>query len=214
MKIGLLGRKLGMTQVFEENGKVIPLTALELGPCFVTQKKSSENDGYFSIQIGYQAVGEKRAKRPIAGHCKKAGLQPLKFFREIRITQEEAENFNIGQEISASVFKEGDYVDVVGKSRGKGFQGVVKRHGFKGGPATRGSMQHRKPGSIGGGNPQRVIKGRKMAGQMGNERVTVQNLLVYRVMPEKNMVFVKGAVPGGENSLVFVKHAVKKRVVK
>ncbi|MCM8816251.1 MAG: 50S ribosomal protein L3 [Candidatus Omnitrophica bacterium] len=210
MKIGLLGRKLGMTQVFEENGKVIPVTVIELGPCFVTQKKNTENDGYCSIQIGYEFVSEKKAKKPISGHCKKAGLQPLKFFREFRVTQEELESFTIGQEINVSVFKDGDYVDVVGNSRGKGFQGVVKRHGFKGGPATRGSMQHRKPGSIGGGNPQRVIKGRKMAGHMGNERVTVQNLLVYKVMPEKNIIFVKGAVPGGENSLVFVKHAVKK----
>ncbi|MCX7706353.1 MAG: 50S ribosomal protein L3 [bacterium] len=210
MRIGLLGKKLGMTQVFEENGKVIPLTVLEVGPCFVTQKKDFENDGYFSIQIGYQPVPERRSKRPIIGHCKKAGLPPLKFFREFRIAQVDAGNFALGQELNVSMFKEGEYVDVVGTSRGKGFQGVVKRHGFKGGPATRGSMQHRKPGSIGGGNPQRVIKGRKMAGHMGNQRVTVQNLLVYRVIPEKNMIFVRGAVPGGENTLVFVKHAVKK----
>lgn len=211
MRIGLIGKKLGMTNIFEENGKVLPVTVLELGPCFVVQKKSEKTDGYSSIQIGYQVVSEKKSTKPIAGHCKKAGLPSLKFFKEIRMEEKDVENFKPGQEINISVFKEGEYVDITGTSRGKGFQGVVKRHGFKGGPATHGSMQHRKPGSIGGGNPQRVIKGRKMAGHMGNSKVTVQNLTVYRIMPEKNLMFVVGAVPGGENSLVFVRHAIKKQ---
>jgi len=212
--MGLIGRKLGMTQVFEENGKVIPVTVLEVGPCFVTQKKTRDSDGYSSIQIGYQSINEKKVTKPIAGHCKKAGLPPLKYMREIRMEESDAAQFNIGQEMNVSIFKEGDYIDVIGTSKGKGFQGVVRRHGFKGGPATRGSMQHRKPGSIGGGNPQRVIKGRKMAGHMGNERVTLQNLVVYRVMPEKNLMLVVGAVPGSGNSLVFVRHAVKKQRAK
>ncbi|MCM8822169.1 MAG: 50S ribosomal protein L3 [Candidatus Omnitrophica bacterium] len=214
MRMGLLGKKLGMTQVFEENGRVIPVTVLEVGPCFVTYKKNKESDGYFGVQIGYHAISEKKATKAIAGHCKKAGLAPLKYIKEIRMEETDAEGITIGQEMNISIFKEGQFIDVTGISRGKGFQGVVKRHGFKGGPATRGSMQHRKPGSIGGGNPQRVIKGRKMAGQMGNKKVTVQNLIVYRVFPEKNLMFVKGAVPGGENSIVFVRHAVKKQVEK
>ncbi|MCM8805904.1 MAG: 50S ribosomal protein L3 [Candidatus Omnitrophica bacterium] len=209
--LGLIGKKLGMTQVFDDNGNVVPVTVVELGPCFVTQKKTSEKDGYSSIQIGYQVVSEKKATRPIISHCKKANLPPLKYMREIRMDESELEKFSPGQELNVSIFKENEYVDVIGTSKGKGFQGVVRRHGFKGGPATRGSMQHRKPGSIGGGNPQRVIKGRKMAGHMGNERVTVQNLMVYKVIPEKNMVLIKGAVPGGKNSIVFVRHALKKR---
>ncbi|MCM8763845.1 MAG: 50S ribosomal protein L3 [Candidatus Omnitrophica bacterium] len=213
MRMGLLGKKLGMSQVFEENGMVIPVTVLEVGPCYVTYKKNRESDGYSSIQIGYEVVPEKKATKPITGHCKKAGLPPLKYMKEIKMEETDAQGITIGQEISVSIFKEGQFIDVTGTSRGKGFQGVVKRHGFKGGPATRGSMQHRKPGSIGGGNPQRVIKGRKMAGQMGNKKVTIQNLIVYKIIPEKNLMFVKGAVPGGENSIVFVRHAVKKQVV-
>ncbi|MCM8824865.1 MAG: 50S ribosomal protein L3 [Candidatus Omnitrophica bacterium] len=213
MRLGLLGRKLGMTQIFEENGMVTPVTVLELGPCFVTCKKNKKTDGYLGIQIGYQIVSENKVTRAIAGHCKKAGLSPLKYLKEIRMEKsDDAEGIHIGQELNVSIFKEGQHVDVTGISKGKGFQGVVKRHGFKGGPATRGSMQHRKPGSIGGGNPQRVIKGRKMAGHMGNKKVTVQNLVVYKVIPEKNIVLVRGAVPGGENSIVFVRHAVKKQV--
>ncbi len=210
MKLGLLGKKLGMTQYFEEDGKVIPVTVIELGPCYITQKKVLNNDGYLSVQIGYQVVSEKKATRPIIGHCRKAGLPPLKYFREIRLEEKDLDNFNVGQELNVSIFKEGEFVDVSGTSKGKGFQGVVKRHGFKGGPSSHGSMQHRKPGSIGGGNPQRVIKGRKMAGQMGNEKVTVQNLQIYKVIPEKNLLLVKGAVPGWRNGLVFVKHAIKR----
>ncbi|MGB9642212.1 MAG: 50S ribosomal protein L3 [Candidatus Ratteibacteria bacterium] len=210
MRLGLLGKKLGMTQIFEENGKVVPVTVLELGPCFVTQKKTIESDGYGGIQIGYQTIDEKKAKKAVIGHCRKAGVPPLKYLKEIRMA-DDVEDITVGQEINVSIFKEGEYIDVTGISRGKGFQGVVKRHGFKGGPATRGSMQHRKPGSIGGGNPQRVIKGRKMAGHMGNEKVTVQNLMVYKVIVEKNLMLVKGAVPGGENSLIFVRHAIKKQ---
>ncbi|HOK80987.1 MAG TPA: 50S ribosomal protein L3 [bacterium] len=210
MRLGLLGKKLGMTHVFEENGRVVPVTVLELGPCFVTQKKTIESDGYKAIQIGYEVTNEKKAKKPVIGHCRKAGVPPLKYLREIRVT-DDIEGINVGHQLNISIFKEGEYVDVTGISRGKGFQGVVKRHGFKGGPATRGSMQHRKPGSIGGGNPQRVIKGRKMAGHMGNKKVTVQNLLVYKIISEKNLMLVKGAVPGGENNLIFVRHAIKKQ---
>lgn len=211
MQMGLLGRKLGMTQVMEENGSVVPVTVLEVGPCFITQMKTKDNDGYSSIQIGYQTISEKKSKKPIAGHCKKANLPPLKYLKEIKVAEGDISNFVPGQQIDISVFKEGEYVDISGKSRGKGFQGVVRRHKFKGGPATRGSMQHRKPGSIGGGNPQRVIKGKKMAGHMGNVNVSVQNLKIYKVFPEKNIMIVKGAVPGGENGIVFVKYAVKKQ---
>ncbi len=214
MQMGLLGKKLGMTQIMEENGNIVPVTVLEVGPCFITQIKTKDTDGYSSIQIGYQAISEKKSKKPVTGHCKKANLPPLKYLKEVRMDESDISGFTSGQQIDISVFKEGEYVDISGRSRGKGFQGVVRRHGFKGGPATRGSMQHRKPGSIGGGNPQRVIKGRKMAGHMGNANVSVQNLQIYKIIPEKNIMMVKGAVPGGENGLVFVRYAVKKQRTK
>jgi large subunit ribosomal protein L3 len=210
MPLGLLGKKLGMTQFFEHDGKAIPVTVIEAGACYITQIKKAAGDGYSGIQIGFAPVS-KKAKNPIIGHCKKVGLGPFRHFTEIRMTDDKAlESFSPGQELRVEIFKEGEYVDVIGRSKGKGFQGVVKRHGFKGGPATRGSMQHRAPGSIGGGNPQRVIKGRKMAGHMGNERVTVQNLKVIKVLPEKNLLLVRGAVPGSVNGLVFVRKAIKK----
>jgi large subunit ribosomal protein L3 len=212
--MGLLGKKLGMTQIMEENGNMIPVTVLEIGPCFITQIKTKDVDGYYSIQIGYQEIPEKKSKKPAVGHCKKANLLPLKYLREIRINEGDVSNFSTGQRIDISIFKEGEYVDVCGKSIGKGFQGVVKRHNFKGGPASRGSMQHRKPGSIGGGTPQRVLKGKKMAGHMGNANVSVQNLKICKIIPDKNIVMVKGAVPGGENGIVFVRYAIKKQRTK
>jgi len=212
--MGLLGKKLGMTQIMEENGNMIPVTVLEIGPCFITQIKTKDVDGYYSIQIGYQEIPEKKSKKPAVGHCKKANLLPLKYLREIRINEGDVSNFSTGQRIDISIFKEGEYVDVCGKSIGKGFQGVVKRHNFKGGPASRGSMQHRKPGSIGGGSPQRVLKGKKMAGHMGNANVSVQNLKICKIIPDKNIVMVKGAVPGGENGIVFVRYAIKKQRTK
>ncbi|HON04879.1 MAG TPA: 50S ribosomal protein L3 [Candidatus Ratteibacteria bacterium] len=214
MSMGLLGKKLGMTQIMEENGNMIPVTVLEIGPCFITQIKTKDVDGYYSIQIGYQEIPEKKSKKPAVGHCKKANLLPLKYLREIRINEGDVSNFSTGQRIDISIFKEGEYVDVCGKSIGKGFQGVVKRHNFKGGPASRGSMQHRKPGSIGGGSPQRVLKGKKMAGHMGNANVSVQNLKICKIIPDKNIVMVKGAVPGGENGIVFVRYAIKKQRTK
>ncbi|HOC03014.1 MAG TPA: 50S ribosomal protein L3 [bacterium] len=214
MSMGLLGKKLGMTQIMEENGNMIPVTVLEIGPCFITQIKTKDVDGYYSIQIGYQEIPEKKSKKPAVGHCKKANLLPLKYLREIRINEGDVSNFSTGQRIDISIFKEGEYVDVCGKSIGKGFQGVVKRHNFKGGPASRGSMQHRKPGSIGGGTPQRVLKGKKMAGHMGNANVSVQNLKICKIIPDKNIVMVKGAVPGGENGIVFVRYAIKKQRTK
>jgi len=214
MSMGLLGKKLGMTQIMEENGNMIPVTVLEIGPCFITQINTKDVDGYYSIQIGYQEIPEKKSKKPAVGHCKKANLLPLKYLREIRINEGDVSNFSTGQRIDISIFKEGEYVDVCGKSIGKGFQGVVKRHNFKGGPASRGSMQHRKPGSIGGGTPQRVLKGKKMAGHMGNANVSVQNLKICKIIPDKNIVMVKGAVPGGENGIVFVRYAIKKQRTK
>jgi len=209
--MGLLGKKLGMTQIIEENGTIIPVTVIEVGPCFVTQVKTKDNDGYCGIQIGYQTVPDRKAKKSTIGHCKKANLSPLKYLKEIRLNENDMVNFTPGANLDISIFKEGQYVDISGTSIGKGFQGVVKRHNFKGGPATRGSMQHRKPGSIGSGMPQRVIKGKKMAGQMGNARVTVQNLKICKIIAEKNIMMVKGAVPGSENGLVFVQYAIKKQ---
>ncbi|MCS7221654.1 MAG: 50S ribosomal protein L3 [Anaerolineae bacterium] len=206
---GILGRKLGMTQIFDETGAVIPVTIIEAGPCFVTQVRTPERDGYSAIQLGFEEVRPKRLTRGELGHLKKHNLPPLRILREIRV--DDPSQYNEGQRITVDIFRPGEKVDVTGTSKGRGFQGGVKRHGFRGGPKTHGqSDRHRAPGAIGSGTkPGRVYKGTRMAGHMGNARVTVQNLQVVRVYPEQNLIAVRGAVPGPRNGLLIIREARK-----
>ncbi len=213
MGIGLLGKKLGMTQVFDEDGSVVPVTVIQAGPCFVIQKKTEKTDGYNALQFGFDEIKKvKNVNKPLTGHFKKANIAPLKFIKEFRVTDEELESTEIGAQISVDIFKPGEYVDVTGTSKGKGFAGVVKRHGFKGSPASRGTHEYfRHGGSIGQNmTPGRTMKGKKMPGHMGNERVTVQNLKVVEVRGDTNILMVKGAIPGPANGYVIIKKAVKK----
>ena len=198
---GIIGKKVGMTQVFAEDGVVTAVTAIEAGPCTVTQVKTKAKEGYDAVQLGFGEA--KRLNRPEKGHLKKLGL--YRRLREFRI--EDASEIQLGQSVDVGIFHPGDLVDVTGTSKGKGFAGVVKRHHFAGGPKTHGqSDRHRAPGSIGAGtDPGRVLKGRKMAGHMGNERVTVKKLEVVKANPERNLLLVKGAVPGARNGLLIIK---------
>ncbi|MEI8172015.1 MAG: 50S ribosomal protein L3 [Deltaproteobacteria bacterium] len=207
MKKGLIGRKLGMTQIFSEDGAAVPVTVIEVEPSVVVQKKTVATDGYDAIQLGYGRIRQKNVTKPLQGHFRKADKGLFRILREIRTA---SESYEPGQEIKVDVFQAGDYVDVVGTTIGKGFAGVVKRHGFSGGRATHGSMFHRAPGSIGASaEPSRVFKGKKMPGQMGNVRKTVQNLMVLGVRPDRNLMFVKGSVPGCKNRIVIVQRSVK-----
>lgn len=205
----ILGRKVGMTQISDPEGKVIPATVIEAGPCVITQLKQKERDGYNAIQIGWKELKESRLTKPLKGHFAKAEVTPRKFLREIR--QDSLESYKLGGEIKADIFKAGDSVDVTGISKGKGFSGVIKRWHFKGGPASHGSMVHRKPMSIGATDAARVFKGQKMPGHLGDKRVTVQNLKVVKVRPEDNLLLIQGAVPGVKNKLLLIKEAVKSR---
>jgi large subunit ribosomal protein L3 len=209
MMKGIIGRKVGMSQMFDEQGTVIPVTLIEAGPCYVTQKKTSETDGYAALQLGYGEVRNERVNRPQAGHLKKAGVPSLRYLREFRV--QDHRDIEVGQKIEVSIFEVGDRVDVVGLSKGKGTAGAVKRHGFAGGPKTHGqSDRWRAPGSIGAtSTPGRVFKGMRMPGRMGNERVTVQNLRVELVDPERNLLVVRGAVPGARTSTLVVREARK-----
>ncbi|MBW7865698.1 MAG: 50S ribosomal protein L3 [Candidatus Hydrogenedens sp.] len=205
---GLLGRKLGMTRIFTDEGLWINVTLLEAGPCTVVQRKTADHDGYEAVQVGFGDVREKRCTKPLLTHFKKAGVSPKRVLREFRI--DAADELKPGDEVRTDIFKAGDHVDVSGVSKGKGFQGVMKRHGFGGGPGGHGSNFHRAPGSIGASaDPSEVIKGKKLPGQMGNEKITVQNLQVVDVVPEKNLLVVRGAVPGAKGGVVVVKHSVK-----
>jgi large subunit ribosomal protein L3 len=201
---GLLGKKIGMISVFSADGKNIPCTVIEVGPCVVTQIKTVENDGYAAVQLGFQEKKEKHTTKPEAGHFKKAGVAPMRHLAEFKSFTEVPE---LGATITVDIFQEGGFVDVVGTSKGKGFQGVVKRHGF-GGVGQRTHGQHnrlRAPGSIGACSyPAKVFKGMRMAGQTGNERVTVQNLQVIKVLPEHNVLMIKGSIPGSKGSIVIV----------
>jgi large subunit ribosomal protein L3 len=209
MEKGLIGRKLGMTQVFSDEGAAIPVTVIEAGPCVVIQKKTRETDGYDAVQLGFGRKKLKRVTKPIQGHFKKADKGFFRLLREFRM--DNTEQYEVGSELNADIFAVGDYVDIVGTSKGRGFAGGVKRHGFKGGRATHGSMFHRAPGSIGASaDPSRVFKGTKLPGHMGDRRVTVQNLVVFGVRPERNLILVKGSVPGSMNGFVLIKNAVKK----
>jgi large subunit ribosomal protein L3 len=205
----MLGRKVGMTQIFKEDGEVVPVTVIEAGPLFVVQKKTVEKDGYNAIQVGFGEVKERRLTKPLKGHFEKANVAYRKFLREFHV--ENPDEFEIGQEIKVDVFAEGDMVDVTGTSKGKGTAGVIKRHNFARGRETHGSKHHRMPGGMSAGTyPGRVFKGHRMMGRMGNERVTVQNLEVVRIDAEKNLILVKGAVPGPKKGLITIKETVKK----
>ncbi len=204
---GILGIKIGMTQIFAEDGKVVPVTVVKAGPCKVVQRKTVEDDGYDAVQIG---LVEDRAPRKVTkarrGHFDKAGLEPMRRLVEFRV--DDSDPAKPGDQVSASVFSEDDYVDVVGTSKGKGFQGVIKRHGFHGGRATHGSMFHRAPGSIGQASwPSRVFPGVRLPGRMGGKRVTIKNLQVVKIVEEENLIYLRGAVPGARNSYVALREA-------
>ena len=204
---GILGRKIGMTQIFTEHGEVIPVTVVEAGPVVVTQIKTTENDGYTAIQVGFQDAKEKSLNKPQKGHLAAANVLK-KHLKEFRV--EAVDAYTVGQEIKADVFAAGEMIDVTGISKGKGFQGPIKRHGQSRGPESHGSRYHRRPGSMGACSyPGRVFKNKKLAGHMGSVKVTVQNLEVVRVDADKNFILVKGAIPGAKGSVVTLKEAVK-----
>lgn len=203
----ILGTKLGMTQIFDEKGQAIPVTVVEAGPCIVVQKKTAETDGYNAIQVGFGEVKEQDLNKPQKGHFAKAQVKPLRYLKEFRV--EDANAYQLGQEIKVDVFAAGDLVDVVGTSKGKGFAGGIKRHNFHRGPMGHGSKYHRRPGSAGAKGPARIFKGRKMPGRLGGETVTIQRLTIVKVDPERNLLLVKGAIPGPRKSLVTIKSSVK-----
>lgn len=207
MTKGILGRKIGMTQIFAENGDLIPVTVIEATPNIVLQKKTVDTDGYNSVQLGFDDKREKLANNPEKGHAAKAETAPKRFIREFRGLDVNAHE--VGQEVKVDTFAEGDVIDVTGVSKGKGFQGVIKRHGYKIGFMSHGSRFHRSPGSIGSVDAQRVFKGKALPGRMGNQTVTIQNLEVVKVDAERNLLLVKGNVPGARKSLVTVKSAIK-----
>ena len=213
MKKAILAKKIGMTQIFAENGELVPVTVLQAGPCVVVQVKTVENDGYSAVQVGFiearqNVRGNYYVNRPEKGHFDKAGVTPKKFVREFRLA--DAESMEVGAEIKADVFAPGDKVDVTGVSKGKGFQGAIKRHGQGRGPMSHGSKYHRGLGSLGAGtSPGRVMKGKRMPGHMGNKQITVQNLTIVQADPERNLILVKGAVPGPRGTMVSIKNTVK-----
>ncbi|MFI9007204.1 50S ribosomal protein L3 [Actinosynnema sp. NPDC091369] len=206
---GLLGTKLGMTQVFDENNRIVPVTVVKAEPNVVTQVRTQENDGYSAVQLAFGAIDPRKVNKPVAGHYAKAGVTPRRHLAELRTT--DASEYTVGQEVTAEVFEAGAVVDVVGTSKGKGTAGVMKRHGFRGLGASHGTQRkHRSPGSIGGcATPGRVFKGLRMAGRMGHVRVTTQNLKVHRVDAESGLLLIKGAVPGPKGGTVFIKTAAK-----
>lgn len=203
--LGILGRKLGMTRVFSDDGTITPVTVIACGPCPVLQIKDAEKDGYTALQVGYDAIPERKLSKPARGHQAKAGKGCFRFVREFRLP--EVAGYELGQDLTVEMFQRGDRVKVTGTSKGKGFQGVMKRHNFSGLRATHGAEKvHRSPGSVGNNTyPGRVIPGKKMPGQMGNERVTYQNLEIFEVRPEENVILIKGQVPGAKNSLIMVR---------
>ena len=208
MKKALIGKKIGMTQIFDETGKVIPVTVIETGPCVVAQVKTVESDGYNAIQLAFGDVKESKLNKPEKGHFAKASLATKKHLREFRV--DEIENYKVGDELKADTFAKGDKIDVQGTSKGKGFQGVIKRHGQHRGPMGHGSMYHRRPGSMGPtSTPGRVFKGKKLPGHMGVQTITIQNLDVVSVDMDKNVLLVKGSVPGVKGAILKIKTSVK-----
>lgn len=210
MSRGIIGRKLGMTQVYSQEGDVLPVTVIEAGPCAVVQKKTLGNDGYNALQLGFYQKKKNKISKPLEGHLKKHKAIPHVYLKEFKV--EKIDDYQEGETITVDVFNAGDFVDVTGISKGKGFAGVVKRWGFRGGPGAHGSMFHRAPGSIGASAyPSRVFKGRKMPGHLGGDRVTVQNIQVIEVRPDENLILLKGAVPGSRNGVVIIRSSIKKK---
>lgn len=208
MKKGLIGKKIGMTQIFNEEGKVIPVTVIEAGPCVVSQVKTEETDGYNSIQLGFGAIKESKVNKPERGHFTKANIAPARYLREFRV--DSIEDVKVGDELKADIFMAGDKIDIQGTSKGKGFQGVIKRHGQHRGPMGHGSMYHRRPGSMGStSTPGRVFKGKRLPGHMGANTITIQNLEVVSVDLDKNVILVKGSVPGANGAILKIKQSVK-----
>lgn len=207
MTKGILGRKIGMTQVFVENGDLVPVTVIEASPNVVLQKKSVDTDGYEAVQVGFEDLREKLANKPLKGHVAKANTAPKRFVRELRNVN--LDEYEVGQEVKVDIFAEGDIVDVTGISKGKGFQGAIKRHNQSRGPMAHGSRYHRRPGSMGPVAPNRVFKNKLLPGRMGGERITVQNLQIVKVDTERNLLLVKGNVPGARKALITVKSALK-----
>lgn len=210
MAKGILGRKLGMTQIFTAEGALIPVTVVEAGNSIVLQNRTVENDGYNAVQLGFGTVKDKKVTRPMKGHFDKAGVKPVKFIREIRLAA--PSEYEVGQSIGVDIFTEGEMIDVSGVAKGKGFAGCIKRHNFARGPMAHGSKSHREPGSMGprmSGGGGKVFKGKKLPGRMGGQKVTVQRLTVVRVDAERNLLLIKGAVPGPKGSFVIVKNTVK-----
>lgn len=207
MTKGILGRKIGMTQLFSEEGELIPVTVIEAEPNVVLQKRTEENDGYEAIQIGFADQKKNRSNKPEQGHAEKASTTPKRFIREIRDVN--LDEYELGQEISVEVFQAGDVIDVTGTSKGKGFQGAIKRHNQSRGPMSHGSRYHRRPGTMGPIDPMHVFKGKKLPGQMGGKQITIQNLEIVKVDAERNLLLVKGNVPGPKKSFVKITSAVK-----
>lgn len=208
MKKGIIGTKLGMTQIFLEDGTKVPVTVVKAGPCYVVQKKTVETDGYSAVQLGFDSALAARANKPLLGHSTKSGQGVFKYLREFKL--EQSAELNVGDSLTVDQFDNGDVIDVTGTSVGKGFQGVIKRWNFKGGRASHGSRFHRAPGSIGASaTPSRVFKNKKMPGQLGNEKVTIQRLKIVRIDASDNLLLIKGAIPGHKNSIVLIKQSVK-----
>jgi large subunit ribosomal protein L3 len=207
--LGIIGRKIGMTQIFLEDGSVVPVTVVEAGPCSVVQKKTKEKDGYDALQLGFLPKKSQRVNRPLSGHFKKAGVGPCYYLKEFRV--KDGTKFEIGQEVKVNLFKPGDLVDVTGLSRGKGFTGVMKRHGFHGAPGSHGTHEYfRHGGSVGSATyPHHVFKGMKMPGQHGNRKVTLQNIKVVDIREDQNLLFLKGGIPGSPNGWILIRSATK-----
>jgi large subunit ribosomal protein L3 len=209
VKKAILGKKIGMTQLFDQEGNVVPVTVIQAGPCPVVQKKTAATDGYDAIQVGFEAQKEQRLNKPERGHFKRANVAPVRFLAEFRL--DSIDDYQVGQEIRVDIFEAGERVDVTGISKGKGTAGSIKRHNQRRGPMSHGSHYHRGPGSLGAVDPAKVFKGRKLPGRMGGERITVQNLEIIQVDPERNLLLVKGSMPGIRGSLLRIKDSVKNR---
>jgi large subunit ribosomal protein L3 len=208
MKKMIIGRKIGMTQVFAEDGAAIPVTAIEVEPSVITQKKTVEKDGYDAIQLGYGRIKQNKATKPLQGHFAKADKGCFRILKEMRCDQ--IQEYELGQEITLDIFETGEMVDITGTTKGKGFAGVIKRHGFRGGRSSHGSMFHRAPGSIGASAyPSRVFKGKKLPGHMGYKQKTVKNLMIWSLRPERSLILIRGAVPGARNGYLFIKQSAK-----
>lgn len=203
----ILGKKIGMTQIFSDTGEAVPVTVVEAGPCVVVQKRTVEKDGYSALKVGYEDIKEKRLNKPLQGQFKSRQLAFKRHLKEFKI--QDVDKYNVGDEIKVDIFEPGDKVDITGKSKGKGFAGGIKRWNFRRGPMAHGSMYHRRPGSGGATGPARVFKGNKRPGHLGAEKVTVQNLEVVKVDPDKNLLMIKGSVPGPKKALLFIKNTVK-----